>query len=112
MPADAPVGALTEGVEGATAQADMIGFDARSVAIAVRRALGASTAWSDHAFEILQPGPLAPRQNLALDQVLVEELAAGRRGPMLRTWEWAGSAAILGSFQSGRNEVEDRKSVA
>src|SRR5690625_4421827 len=106
MPADAPDGALTEGVEGATAQADMIGFDDRSVAIAVRRARADSTAWSDHAFEILQPGPLAPRQNLALDQVLVEELAAGRRGPMLRMWEWAGSAAILGSFQSVRNEVD------
>ena len=106
LPADSSVGVLTDGVQAATAHADMIGFDARSVAIAVRRALGASTSWSDHTFEILQPGPLAPRENLALDQVLVEELGAGRRGPMLRMWEWTGSAAILGSFQSVRNEVD------
>src|SRR5690625_7789065 len=106
MPADAPVCALTEGVEGATAQADMIGFDARSVAIAVRRALGASTAWSDHTFEILQPGPLAPRQHLALDQVPVEELAAARRGPIRRLWAWTRSAGIAGSGQWVRHRVD------
>lgn len=104
--AEASVTMLTEKIDHATTDAALIGFDARSVAIAVRRALGASTTWSDHTFEILQPGPLQPHQNLALDQVLVEELGAGRRGPMLRMWEWSGSAAILGSFQSVRNEVD------
>lgn len=105
-PADSAVRVLTERIESATTDAALIGFDARSVAIAVRRALGASSSWSDHSFEILQPGGLSAHQNLALDQVLVEELGAGRRGPMLRIWDWAESAVILGSFQSVRNEVD------
>jgi len=105
-PADAGVGQLTERVEGATREAALIGFDPGAVAIAVRRALGASTGWSDHTFELIGPRPLAPHVNLALDQVLVEELGAGRRRPTLRIWEWNASAVVLGSFQSVRNEVD------
>ena len=84
----------------------MVGFDARSVALAVRRALGYSTVWGDHTFELLHPGPLPPALHAALDQVLTEELAAGRRGPTLRFWEWVEPAVIIGSFQSLRNEVD------
>jgi len=84
----------------------MVGFDARAVATAVRRALGRSTAWADHTFELIHPGPLPPAMHTALDQVLSEELAAGRRGPTLRFWEWDSAAVIIGSFQSLRNEVD------
>ncbi len=84
----------------------MVGFDARAVATAVRRALGWSTVWSDHTFELIHPGPLPPALHAALDQVLTEELAAGRRGPTLRFWEWVEPAVIIGSFQSLRNEVD------
>jgi lipoate-protein ligase A len=38
--------------------------------------------------------------------VLTEEVGAGRRGPMLRFWEWEQSAVVIGSFQSLRNEVD------
>ncbi|MGC0273193.1 lipoyl protein ligase domain-containing protein [Pseudactinotalea sp. Z1739] len=106
LPAETSGRELAERIEAATIDAALIGFDARSVGIAVRRALGASTTWSDHSFELIQAGPLPAYQNLALDQVLVEELGAGRRGPMLRLWEWAESAVVLGSFQSVRNEVD------
>lgn len=106
LPADTSGAELAKHIEAATTDDALIGFDARSVGIAVRRALGASTTWSDHSFEIIQAGPLKPHQNLAMDQVLVEELGAGRRGPMLRMWEWAESAVVLGSFQSVRNEVD------
>ncbi len=106
VPADAPVSVLESRIAEATGDARFIGFSPRAVAIAVRRALGHSTSWSDHTFEIVHPGPLAPLQHLALDQVLVEELGAGRRGPTLRMWEWESSAIILGSFQSLRNEVD------
>lgn len=106
LPVDTRMSTIVERIEAATADAAMIGFSPRAVAIAVRRALGRSTSWSEHTFEILHPGPLHPHQHLALDQVLVEELGAGRRGPTLRIWEWASSAAILGSFQSVRNEVD------
>jgi len=85
----------------------MVGFDAWAVAVAVRRALGLATTWEDHTFEVLRPGPLPPRHLAALDQVLTEELAAGRRGPTLRFWEWDERAVFIGSFQSYRNEIDD-----
>ena len=43
---------------------------------------------------------------MALDEVLTEEVAAGRRPPTLRVWEWASPAVVIGSFQSLRNEVD------
>ena len=84
----------------------MVGFDERAVAVAVRRALGLSTTWEDHTFEVIRPGPLPPALHTALDQVLTEDLAAGRRGPTLRFWEWDEPAVVIGSFQSLRNEVD------
>ncbi|UUI66254.1 lipoate--protein ligase family protein [Cellulomonas wangsupingiae] len=84
----------------------MVGFDTRAVALAVRRALGLSTAWTDHEFALLHPGPMPPAMHTALDQVLTEELDAGRRGPTLRFWEWEEPAVVIGSFQSLRNEVD------
>ncbi|MDM7856563.1 lipoate--protein ligase family protein [Cellulomonas alba] len=116
LASDTPTGRLADALTAALdgAQADgalpgpvaMVGFDARAVAVAVRRALGHSTTWADHTFELIHPGPLPPALHTALDQVLTEELAAGRRGPTLRFWEWVEPAVIIGSFQSLRNEVD------
>jgi lipoate---protein ligase len=47
-----------------------------------------------------------PAVHLALDQVLTEEVGAGRRRPTLRIWEWDEPAVVIGSFQSLRNEVD------
>jgi lipoate-protein ligase A len=85
----------------------MAGFDSRAIAVAVRRALGHSTGWGDHTFTYLDPGPLDPAKHAALDEVLGRELAAGRRGPTLRFWEWENPAVVIGSFQSLRNEVDE-----
>jgi lipoate-protein ligase A len=110
LPHDASFSVLTQTVSEALRwfhePVTLVGFDARAVATAVRRALGYSTVWSDHTFELLHPGPLPPATHAALDQVLTEELAAGRRGPTLRFWEWVEPAVIIGSFQSLRNEVD------
>ncbi|MFT4111091.1 biotin/lipoate A/B protein ligase family protein [Propionicimonas sp.] len=84
----------------------MVGFDSRAVAMAVRRALGRSTNWSDHTFTYLDTGVLEPAEHAALDEVLSRELAAGRRGPTLRFWEWRNPAVVIGSFQSLGNEVD------
>lgn len=84
----------------------MVGFDTRAVAVAVRRALGLSTAWADHEVALLRPGSMPPALHTALDQVLLEELEAGRRGPTLRFWDWDEPAVVIGSFQSLRNEVD------
>lgn len=116
LPHDAAVSRLVEAIGSRLerAQADgtlpgpvaMVGFDAHAVAVATRRALGFSTAWADHTFELIHPGPLPPAMHTALDQVLTDELAAGRRGPTLRFWEWVEPAVVIGSFQSLRNEVD------
>ncbi len=110
-PADSRVGTLTASLDEAVAAAGLpgaalVGASTRDVAIAVRRALGRSTAWVDQEFTLLHPGPLPPSAHTALDQVLTEELAAGRRGPTLRFWEWESPAVIIGSFQSVTNEVD------
>lgn len=44
--------------------------------------------------------------HMALDEVLLAEVGAGRRQPTLRIWDWAESAVVLGRFQSVRNEVD------
>jgi lipoate-protein ligase A len=103
---DADMATLTATVRDAVGDAEMIGFTPEAVATAVRRALGKASGWSDHVFEIVHPGPLSPLTHLALDQVMLEEVDAGRRPPTLRIWEWAGPAVIIGSFQSLRNEVD------
>ena len=54
----------------------------------------------------MHPGPLDPLTHLALDQVLAEEVGAGRRPPTLRIWEWDQPAVVIGSFQSVANEVD------
>ncbi|MPV50367.1 biotin/lipoate A/B protein ligase family protein [Pseudactinotalea sp. HY158] len=107
LPADSTVATMTEAVEGATAGASMVGFTPEAVAIAVRRALGHASNWSEHTFEVVHGDPIPPVLNVALDQVLLEEVGAGRRGPTLRLWEWTSSAVIIGSFQSVRNEVDE-----
>jgi lipoate-protein ligase A len=84
----------------------MVGFDTHAIAMAVRRALGRSTSWADHTFTYLDPGILEPAEHAALDEVLSRELAAGRRGPTLRFWQWENPAVIIGSFQSLSNEVD------
>lgn len=48
----------------------------------------------------------SPAMHVALDEVLLGEVAAGRRPPTLRFWAWASPAVIIGRFQSLRNEVD------
>lgn len=111
MPATATVKQMTQVLTTAAEGASLVGFTPDAVAIAVRRALGEATSWSDHTFEIVHPQPLLPIINLALDQVLLEEVAAGRRGPTLRLWEWNDDCVVIGSFQSLRNEVDTEQAA-
>ncbi|WP_062079338.1 lipoate--protein ligase family protein [Demequina globuliformis] len=107
MPADSSVATLAAVVERAAGpDAHFVGFSPEAVAIAVRRALGHATGWHDHTFEMLHDEPREPHMQMALDDVITREVAAGRRGPTLRIWEWASSAVVIGSFQSLRNEVD------
>ncbi|MCL2735396.1 MAG: lipoate--protein ligase family protein [Propionibacteriaceae bacterium] len=84
----------------------LVGFTPRDVGFAVRRALGASTTWADHVFQLIEDGPRSPVMQMALDQVYAEALSRGTRGPTLRIWEWGAPAVVIGSFQSLSNEVD------
>ncbi|GAA3056266.1 biotin/lipoate A/B protein ligase family protein [Actinocorallia glomerata] len=91
---------------GLPVDAQMVGFDADAVGVAVRRALGHATTWTDHEWEILPPVALPIAVNVALDQVLTEEVGRGARPPLLRLWDWNERAVVIGSFQSLANEVD------
>ena len=65
-----------------------------------------ATGFADHQWELIHTGPQAPALHMALDEVLTDEVAAGRRGPTLRVWEWGAPAVVMGRFQSLRNEVD------
>jgi lipoate-protein ligase A len=84
----------------------MMGFDPESIGTVVRRAITGAKGFLDFDWEYLAPEPLEPLTQMALDQVLAEEVGAGRRGPTLRVWEWAKPAVVIGSFQSVTNEVD------
>lgn len=97
--AQAVVDALPDGVV-------MMGFSPESIGTVVRRALTSAKGFLDYEWQYLAPTPLEPLQQMALDQVLAEEVGAGNRGPTLRFWEWAKPAVVIGSFQSVKNEVD------
>ncbi len=83
----------------------LFGFTADAVAVAVRRALAKATGWADHQWDIIGPSVLPTHINVALDEVLTEEVGAGRRNPTLRFWDWEEPSVVIGSFQSVRNEL-------
>ena len=64
------------------------------------------SAWQDHDWHLVHVEPQPPALHMALDDVMLDEVAAGRRPPTLRVWEWAGPAVVMGRFQSLRNEVD------
>ena len=107
LSATATVAQMAAAVGRAAGEAQFIGFSPEAVAIAVRRALGHATGWHDHTFDVIHDSAREPHMQMSLDEVLSEEVAAGRRGPTLRVWEWASSAVVIGSFQSWRNEIDD-----
>jgi lipoate---protein ligase len=107
FPADTDAAALTAAVQTVIGpEVTMVGFSPESVAIAVRRALGRATSWSDHHFDLISAGPQDPAMQMAIDEVLARQVNAGTRNPALRIWEWASNAVIIGSFQSLTNEVD------
>ena len=62
--------------------------------------------WQDHDWHLVHVAPQAPALHMALDDVMLDDVASGRRPPTLRIWEWGGSAVVMGRFQSLRNEVD------
>ena len=88
-------------------EAQLVGFSAEAIGVAVRRALTGAAQWRDYDWSLLHEPAVSPMLNAALDEVLVNAVGSGRRGPTLRIWEWDESAVIIGSFQSVINEVDE-----
>lgn len=107
LPAESDAATLAKAVQRALpAGATLLGFNADSVATAIRRAMQHATTWKDYDWQLVHDRAYPPVMQMALDQVLAEEVGAGRRKPTLRIWEWESPAVVIGSFQSVRNEVD------
>lgn len=107
MPAQATAAQLATAISSGLADSvSMIGFTPAAVAIAVRRALGAATGWTDHRFDVIPAVSMDPALHVALDEVISLEVANGRRPPTFRLWDWDAPLVVIGSFQSVKNEVD------
>lgn len=107
LPATLPAEALADAITAALPPDTVLfGFSAQAVAITVRRALTKATSWIDHEWDVIAPTVLPTAINVALDEVLAEEVGAGRRNPTLRFWDWDEPSVVIGSFQSVRNELD------
>lgn len=94
-------------VEETLDQADVLfGVSPHGIGVAFRRALGAAVDWEDLDFEVIHGPTVSPVVNVAMDETLVEEVAAGRRKPFMRIWEWDSPQIVIGSFQSYDNEID------
>ena len=62
--------------------------------------------WTGYDWQLLQGTQEEPYVQMALEEVLLANVARGVRKPTLRIWEWASSSVVLGRFQSVRNEVD------
>ncbi|MFJ8650301.1 lipoyl protein ligase domain-containing protein [Streptomyces sp. NPDC093546] len=106
-PADTDASGLAARIDAALPPGtEMFGLTSEGVGVAVRRALAHATDWTDYDWQLVRDGPQPPALHMALDEVLTAEVAAGRRPPTLRVWEWDAPAVVIGSFQSLRNEVD------
>jgi|SRR5699024_526495 len=64
------------------------------------------TSWDDFDWQLIHEGPREPGLHVALDQILTDEVGAGRRRPTVRFWEWDSRCVVIGRFQSLANEVD------
>ena len=104
---DSDASTISFAVQGALPQnVMMLGFSPDAVAVAVRRSLANATSWTDYDWQLIHAAAYPPVLQMAIDQVLSEEVGAGRRKPTLRIWEWNTPGVVIGSFQSVKNEVD------
>jgi len=108
---------------------ELLGTSTQALAVAVCRALGQSAEltsligedqaplsdeqlaeklapWKDQHWHLLPEVSLAPAMNVALDEVLCQQVSQKKRPPTLRFWRWSEQAVILGRCQSVLNEVD------
>jgi lipoate-protein ligase A len=107
FPAEADARAMATAIRAALPpDAVLLGFSPEAVATTIRRALQRASSWTDYEWQLIQGPPVDPVLQMALDQVLSDEVGEGHRKPTLRIWEWEKPAVVIGSFQSFKNEVD------
>jgi len=57
-------------------------------------------------WDVMPPGAYSAHMHMALDEVLLDRVIAGRRPPTMRLWRWTERALVIGSHQSVANEVD------
>jgi lipoate-protein ligase A len=57
-------------------------------------------------WDLIPYSPFPSHMHMAVDEVLLDQVIAGRRGPTMRLWQWIDSALVIGSHQSVTNEVD------
>src|SRR5713101_7441409 len=57
-------------------------------------------------WELIPYTPHTAHMHVALDEVLLQRVIAGRRRPTVRFWEWTERALVIGSHQSVINEID------
>lgn len=67
--------------------------------------------WRQYDWQLITAEPTEPHMNLALDEVLTQQVGKGLRPPTLRLWGWNRRAIVLGRFQSVRNEVNEENAA-
>lgn len=68
---------------------------------------GRDELWRSYDWRLLPAVARSPLLNMALDDVLTEQVGRGQRPPTLRMWGWTRRCIVLGRFQSVRNEVNE-----
>jgi lipoate-protein ligase A len=63
--------------------------------------------WRALPWRLLPEHPRTPLMNMALDEVLTEQVGRGERLPTVRIWGWTARCVVLGRFQSVRNEIDE-----
>ena len=65
------------------------------------------TDWLREAsWDVIPPSGCSAHMHMALDEVLLGQVIAGRRPPTMRLWRWVERALVIGSHQSVMNEVD------
>jgi lipoate---protein ligase len=131
IPADLPLQAIESRVQAAIPfNVELLGTSAQVIAIAVRRAITGeadlhepqplervgsfsteeidrfTASWKSIPWQIIPEVPHSAAMNVALDEVLTDQVSAGLRGPTIRLWRWTEQAVIIGRTQSLSNEVD------
>ena len=80
LPADSDAKRMTEVIQSALPKdAVLLGFSPESVATTIRRALSSATSFTDYKWEVIHGQSERPQLQMALDQVLAEEVGEGVR---------------------------------